>query len=130
MAPLACPQFAIRFGNCLASPGWAGRGTRPYVAYSGLQFRQFFPEEFAAIQHTSSAHVKQIYRQHLVFVVIAEYIGVIPFYGCNALFFLKLLNCLDKVAVLGRALVLLRLSGSFHATPRRAWRIRRAAFEE
>src|SRR2546428_2913969 len=118
--PPASPQSAFRSETCLASPGWGGRGTRPYVAYSGLQFRQFFPEEFAAIQHTSSAHVKQIYRQHLVFVVIAEYIGVIPFHGCNALFFLKLLNCRDQVAVLGRALVLLRLSGFFHATPQRA----------
>ena len=56
------------------------------------KFWQVFPEEFAAVDHSSSSHVEEVHRQHAVFVVIAEDVGVIPF-GCgNALSLLQLLD--------------------------------------
>ena len=55
-------------------------------SFSGPEFRQVFPEEFAAVEHVSAPHVKQIDRQHAVFVVVAEDVGIVTFqhkYGQN-----------------------------------------------
>jgi hypothetical protein len=49
---------------------------------------QLFPEEFTAVEDAAAAHVKQIYRQHAIFIVITEDIGVIAFGSGDALAFL------------------------------------------
>ena len=47
----------------------------------------------------------------LVFVVIAEDVGVVAFDGGDALLLLQLLHGRDQVAILGGAFILLRLGG-------------------
>ena len=68
---------------------------------------QVFPEEFAAVDHFSGAHVKQIHRQHPVFVVIAEDVGIVAFGRGHALALLQLLDGRNQIAISRRALVLL-----------------------
>ncbi len=77
--------------------GQAREGARPHMFHLllyvfGYELGQVFPEEFAAVYYPASPHVKQIYRQHAVFIVIAEDVGVIAFGGGDALAFLQLLD--------------------------------------
>jgi hypothetical protein len=83
----------------------------------GLQFRQLFPEELSPVEHPPATHVKQIYRQHSIFVVISEHVGVIAFDGCNALLLLELVHGRDQIAILSGALVLFGFGGLLHALP-------------
>ena len=53
---------------------------------------QVFPEEFAAVDHFSATHVEQVYRQHAIFEVIAEDVGIVAFGGGNTLALLQLFH--------------------------------------
>ena len=75
---------------CRVMLGWADERTGPGVGGGG--FRQVLPEEFAPVEHSAAAHVKQIYRQHAVFVVVTENIGVIAFDRSDALLLLQLID--------------------------------------
>ena len=76
--------------------------------------------------------MKQIHGQHLVFVVIAEDVGVIAFGGSDALLLLQLLDGGDQVAIAGGALELLGIGGFGHAFTsdftRSVWRPSRKSF--
>ncbi len=108
--------------------GWAGEGTRPCVVGGG--FGQIFPEELSPVEHFAAAHVEQVYRQHAVFEVIAEHVGIVAFDGGDALFLLQLLHRRNQVAISRRALVLLGLGGLFHALAQRAQQVGGPAFEK
>ena len=80
---------------------WTDEGVRPHTVrlwaqMSECDLRQFFPEKFSAVHDSAAAHVKEIYREHSVFIVIAEYVGVIAFGGGNALALLQLLEDVYK----------------------------------
>src|SRR5215472_4857666 len=98
---------------CRASLDRMDECVRPYPSCGALGFvaerelRKVFPEELAAVDHFSPAHVEQVYCQHAVLEVIAEYVGIIAF-GCgDALTLLQLFDCRDQVAVARCALVFL-----------------------
>src|SRR5207253_685535 len=79
------------------------------------KIRQVFPEEFSPVKHTSASHVKQIYRQHVIFEVVTKHVGVIAFDRSDALLLLQLLDSRDQVAIFGGSLILLGLSSFRHA---------------
>src|SRR5258707_6361749 len=56
------------------------------------EFGEFFPEKFAAVEDFSAPHVEQVHGQHPIFVVIAEDVGVVAFYGGYTLLLLELLD--------------------------------------
>ena len=75
------------------------------------KLRQLLPEKLPAVEDAAAAHVEQIHRQHLIFEVIAENIGVVAFRRGDALLFLQLFDGGDQIAILGGALEFLRLGG-------------------
>src|SRR5208282_2298263 len=107
---------------------WTAGGGRRYVFHAKVG--QVFPEKFPAVQDFSSAHVEKVDGQHLVFVVIAEDIGIVAFSGGDALLFLQLLNSRNEVAIAGGALELLRFGGFGHALTQRLDEVSLAAFEK
>ena len=111
---------------------WTAGGGCPHMSCFCVcgEFRQVFPEELAAIHHFSAAHVKQIYRQHAIFVVIAEHVGIIAFGGGNALPLLQLLHRGNQIAVAGSAFVLLGGGGLRHAGVQGTAQIRWPAFKK
>src|SRR5258708_38675114 len=76
------------FGNRRVLLAWTDEGVRPSMVglfrLAGDEFRQVLPEEFAPVDNAAAAHVEQIYRQHAVFIVIAEDVGVIALGGGDA----------------------------------------------
>ena len=60
--------------------------------FSG-DLRKVFPKELPSIDHLAPPHVKQIYRHHAVFIVIAEDVGIVAFGSGYTLALLQLLNC-------------------------------------
>ncbi len=76
---------------------------------------QVFPEEIAAVKHLASAHVEEVDGQHLIFVVVTEDVGIIALDIGHTLLFVQLLYGGDQVAVFAGQLILLLLSGKFHA---------------
>ena len=97
---------------------------------SRAEFRQVFPEELAAVDNFACSHVKQVHREHSIFVVVAEDVRIVAFHAGHALLLLQLLYRGDQVAILRGALVLLRGGGFFHALPQRADQVGLAAFQE
>ena len=92
--------------------GRAGEGTRPYVVCG--DFWQVFPEELSPVEHSATAHVKQVYRQHAVFEVVAEHVGIVAFDGRDALLLLQLLDGRNQVAVLRRPFVFFGFGSLLH----------------
>ncbi len=74
--------------------------------------------------------MEQVDGEHLVLVVIAEDVGVIAFYGGDALLLLKLIDGRDQVATLGGALELLVIRGLRHALAERLHQVGLSAFQE
>jgi hypothetical protein len=74
--------------------------------------------------------VEQVHGEHLIFVVIAEDVGVVAFGGGDALLLLQLLDGGDEVAIAGGALELLRFGSFRHALAQRFDQVGLAAFEE
>ena len=62
---------------------------RPSTDRLVAEFGQVFPEKFSAVEDSASAHVEEIYRQHSVFEVVSEDVGVVAFDGGDALLFLQ-----------------------------------------
>ena len=91
---------------------------------------QVFPEELALVDDLAAAHVEQVHRQHLVFVVIAEDVGIVALNGGDALLLVQQLDGRDEIAILGRQFVLLALGCGRHALLQRARQIGAAAFEK
>ena len=86
--------------------------------------RQFFPEEFAAVDDFAVAHVKQIHGQAAIFIVVAEDIGIVVLLGrCDALLFLELVHGGELVAQPRRGLKLLGLGRSRHARGQRSFQL-------
>ena len=113
------------------SPGPAGGGCLHRCPRVGIrEFRQVLPEEFAAVDHLSAAHVEQIDGQHAIFVVIAEHVGIVAFGGGHALPFLQLLHSRNQIAIPRRAFVLLRSGRLFHAGVQRTAQVRGPAFQK
>src|ERR1700683_4375194 len=115
----------------LAALAWTGEGARPHMFrsrphmvylclyifcfHSAFELGQVLPEEFAAVDHAAAAHVKQVHRQHSVFIVIPEDISIITLCGGNALALLPLPDCRTQVSLAGRALVFLCRGRLLHA---------------
>ena len=114
--------------SCRALLGWAGGGARPYVVCG--DFRQIFPEELSPVEHSAAAHVKQVYRQHSVFVVVAEDVGVVAFDRGNALLFLQLLDRGNQVAISCCPLVFFGFRGLSHALAQGTQQVGGPAFEK
>ncbi len=74
--------------------------------------------------------MEEIYGQYLIFVVIAEDVGVVAFGGGYALLLLQLLDGGDEVSIAGGALELLRFGGFGHAVAQRFDEVGLTAFEE
>ena len=74
--------------------------------------------------------MEEVHGQHLIFIVIAEDVGVVAFGGCYALLFLQLLYGGDEVAIAGGALELLRFGGFSHALAQRLHQVGLPAFEK
>ena len=74
--------------------------------------------------------MEEVYRQHAVFVVVAEDIGVIAFYRGDTLFFLQLLYRGNQVTALGSAFVFLILSRFIHTLAETARKIGLPSFQE
>src|ERR1700678_1417921 len=74
--------------------------------------------------------MKQVYGQHLIFVVVSEDVGVVAFDGGYALFFLQLLNGGDQVTIARGAFELLRLGGIGHTFAQRFDQIGWTSFEK
>ncbi len=120
-------RHVLRLG-CRALLGRAGEGTRPYVVCG--DFRQIFPEELSPVEHFAAAHVEEVYRQHPVFVVIAEDVGVVAFDRGDALLFLQLLHRGNQVAIFRCTLVLFGFRGLFHALAQGTQQVGGPAFEK
>ena len=74
--------------------------------------------------------MKQIYRQHSVFIVIAEDVGVIALGGGDALALLQLLDGRNQVAIAGCALILFGCGSLLHALVQRAAQVCGTALQE
>ena len=85
-------------------------------AYRFHQLGEVFPEEFAAIDDLSSAHVEQVYRESAIFEVIAKDVGIVALLrGGDPLLLLQLMHCGELIAEAGSRLELLGLSRGHHA---------------
>src|SRR5260370_35817518 len=73
---------------------WCGGGVLPRHARvrdpGPQELREFFPEKFATVEDFSSPHVEQVHGQHVVFVVIAEDIGIVTVDSGDAVVLLQL----------------------------------------
>src|SRR5581483_9038256 len=105
------------------------RGIRPLLLLDRLG-RQILPEELALVDDLAATHVEQVHRQHLVFVVIAEDIGIVAFYSRYSLLLLEKFQRGDQVAILGRQLVLLSLRRRRHPLMKRARKVGGAALQK
>ena len=74
-------------GGSLCSSASGFECVRSYAGRSA-KFGQVFPEKFSAVEDFSSAHVKEVDGQHLIFVVISEDVGIVAFDGGDALLLL------------------------------------------
>ena len=61
---------------------------------------EIFPEEFAAVDDFAAAEVEEVDGDHAVFAVVAEDVGIVVFDGGDALFFGKLVDGDEEVAIL------------------------------
>ena len=68
--------------------------------------------------------MKQIHRQHLILIMKAEHIRIIPFDRGNALLLLQLLHRRNQIAIARRALKFLYLRRLRHAHAQRFHQIR------
>ncbi len=94
------------------------------------QIRQILPEEVAAVDDLAAAHVEEVHRQHVVFEVEAEDVGVLVVGGGDALLVLHLVDGDDLVAEAGGELELLVFGGLGHAFGEALLELARAAFEK
>ncbi len=93
--------------------------------------RQVFPEELAAVDDFSVAHVEEIDGERAILKVIAKDIGVIvKLGGGDALFFLQLVYGGELVAQARSGLELLGFGGGHHARGEGALQLGVAAFEK
>ena len=79
------------------------------------KFGQVFPEQFAAVDDLAAAHVEEIDGDHVVFVVVAEDVGLVAVGGGDALLVLHLIDGDEQVAILRGELELLGGGGLVHA---------------
>ena len=105
-------------------------GSLLIVQRLGEELGQVFPEEVAAVDDLAAAHVEEVDGEHLVFVVVAEDVGVLVVGGGDALLVLHLVDGDELVAESGGELELLGLGGLFHARGEATARARRACLRE
>src|SRR5664280_125277 len=91
---------------------------------------EVFPEELALVHDLAATHVEEIHRQHLVFVVIAEDIGIVALDGGDALLLVQQLDGRDEIAILRRQFILLALGCGCHTLLQGPREIGAPAFED
>ena len=121
--------FADGFGVGAGSGG-DGLGLGVVVERCVDKFGQVFPEEVPAVDDFAGAHVEEIYREHFVFVVEAENIGVAVIRGGDALLVLHLVYGDDLIAEAARGFKLHVFRGASHAGAEQLFKFLRAAFQE
>src|SRR5580658_6756580 len=90
-------------------------GIKVAVGIGFEEFREIFPEKFAAIDDLAAAQVKEIHGDHAVFIVIAENVRLVAVGGRDALFVLHLIDGNEEVAVFRGQFKLLVGGGLVHA---------------
>ncbi len=74
--------------------------------------------------------MKEVYRHHLVFVVIAKDVGIVSFDGRDPLFLLQLLDGRDQVATFRGPFELLGIGRFGHARAEGLYEVSLSSFEK
>ena len=120
-------EFGCGCGRCRFE---IGRRFRFFVECFGQKFRQVFPEEVAAIDDLPTAHVEEVYGEHLVFVVVAEDVCVLVVGGGDPLLVLHLVDGDDLVTEACGQLELLGIGGVGHPFGQEGLEFAGPSFEE